>query len=204
MSAQRWSEQQGPECSLLVRVCRLLKAISLPVLIGALLLGGTLVVVFYKALDATNHEAFCISCHEMKINYEEYKDSMHYRNPSGVRATCPDCHVPREFGPKMAAKLRAAKDVWHHLLGTLDTREKYEAQRLRMAKMVWQEMQETDSRECRTCHRIESMDFDEQGKRAARKHQRMAEKGKTCIDCHRGVAHELPDTIDEVETEEDA
>ena len=176
-----------------------LKGISLSVLIGAIIVGGLMVAGFNGALSATNTESFCISCHEMNVNYEEYKGTVHYKNRTGVRATCPDCHVPRNFGPKMIAKIRAAKDVWHHLVGTIDNKEKYEAYRLTMAKTVWRKMKETDSRECRICHTVASMDFEEQQGRAARKHKKMAEKGRTCIDCHKGVAHELPEDYDEEE-----
>ena len=50
---------------------------------------------FNTALEMTNREEFCISCHEMKDNvYAEYKNTIHYQNRTGVRATCPDCHVP--------------------------------------------------------------------------------------------------------------
>lgn len=180
---------------------RLLKGAPISVVIGALLVGAVLISGFHGVLGATNTESFCISCHEMNINYEEYKGTVHFKNRTGVRATCPDCHVPRDLGPKLAAKLRAAKDVWHHLLGTIDTKDKYEAYRLKMAKAVWQKMEETDSRECRACHNVKSMAFEEQQGRAARKHKKMAEKNQSCIDCHKGVAHELPADYDEEESE---
>jgi len=181
---------------------KLLKGTSLLAIISAMIAGILMLAGFHGVLNATNTESFCISCHEMKINYEEYKGTVHYKNRTGVRATCPDCHVPRNFGPKMAAKIRASKDVWHHLVGTIDNKEKYEAYRLTMAKAVWQKMKETDSRECRVCHTVKSMDFEEQQGRAARKHKKMAEKGQTCIDCHKGVAHELPEDYDEGEDEQ--
>jgi len=70
---------------------------------------------------------------------------------------------------------------------------------LTMAKRVWEKMKDTDSRECRRCHVVDSMALDEQQGRAARKHESMKESGKTCIDCHKGVAHELPQDYDETE-----
>jgi len=203
MSAQQQDDQQnGNKKPLFGNAAgKLLKGTSLSVIIGAVAFGALMVSGFHAVLDATNTESFCISCHEMKINFEEYKETEHFKNRSGVRATCPDCHVPRDFGPKIVAKIRASKDLWHHLLGTIDTKEKYEAYRLTMAKAVWQKMEETDSRECRTCHTVEAMALEEQQGRVARKHKKMAEKGKTCIDCHKGVAHELPDGFDEEEDE---
>ncbi|MFO1253016.1 MAG: NapC/NirT family cytochrome c, partial [Inhella sp.] len=57
---------------------------------------------FNTAMEWTNREAFCISCHEMEQNvFVEYRNTIHYQNRTGVRATCPDCHVPKEWGPKM-------------------------------------------------------------------------------------------------------
>ncbi|MDQ7075473.1 MAG: NapC/NirT family cytochrome c [Gammaproteobacteria bacterium] len=147
----------------------------------------------------TNRMEFCISCHTMQTNYNEYKETSHFKNRSGVQATCADCHVPKEFGPKLYAKIMAAKDVYHEILGTIDTPEKYEAHRWDMASRVWAKMEASDSRECRSCHNVEHMDFDEQDKMAAKKHRRATEKGKTCIDCHKGIAHEEPDEPEDSE-----
>ena len=37
----------------------------------------------------------------MKENvFKEYQNTIHYTNRTGVRATFPDCHVPKEWGPK--------------------------------------------------------------------------------------------------------
>jgi len=145
----------------------------------------------------TNTRDFCISCHEMESTvYEEFKGTIHDVNAAGVTATCADCHVPKIVFGKFFAKLRASKDVYHHLLGTIDTPEKFEARRLHMAERVWDYMRETDSRECRNCHVFGSMDLDSQVGRAARKHVTMRDpvidNRATCIDCHKGVAHELP------------
>lgn len=196
------SEQQHNNGSWLTKVkSTLLKGAPVSVVIGALLVGALAISGFHGVLGATNHESFCISCHEMQINYDEYKGTVHFKNRTGVRATCPDCHVPRDLGPKLGAKIIAAKDVWHHLLGTIDTKEKYESYRLKMAEAVWKKMEATDSRECRECHSVESMAFEEQQGRAARKHKSMASKGKTCINCHKGVAHELPEDYKEEDEE---
>jgi cytochrome c-type protein NapC len=204
MSEQQQDQQSNNEQSKFASLVNtLLKGASLSVVVGAVIIGVLMTAGFHGVLNATNNESFCISCHEMTINYEEYKGTVHFKNRTGVRATCPDCHVPRDFGPKMAAKIRAAKDVWHHLIGTIDSKEKYETYRLKMAEAVWKKMEATDSRECRACHNVEGMAFEEQQGRAARKHKSMAEKGKTCIDCHKGVAHELPEDYEEAKDDKD-
>lgn len=161
------------------------------------------VVGFTVVLEETNKTEFCVSCHSMENNYKELKESAHWNNASGVHAECSDCHVPKEFIPKMKAKILAAKDIWHEIIGTIDTPEKFEAHRWDMANRVWDKMKANDSRECRSCHSFERMDPDEQDKFAARKHLRAKKQGKTCIDCHKGIAHEEPDEPEEDETEEE-
>ncbi len=167
--------------------------------LGALLFFAAGVVAwggFNWSLELTNTEAFCISCHEMRdFVYEEYKQTSHYNNRSGVRATCPDCHVPREWVHKVVRKIRASNELYHKVMGTIDTPEKFEAQRLTMAKRVWASMKATDSRECRNCHSLESMNLELQDKSARRRHdaERMREKDETCIDCHQGIAHKEPE-----------
>lgn len=157
--------------------------------IGILFWGG-----FNWGMEMTNNEEFCISCHEMRDNvYEEYKTTVHYSNRTGVRATCPDCHVPQEWVYKIKRKIQASNELYHKILGTIDTREKFEGKRLQLAQNVWKEMKATDSRECRNCHDYESMDFIAQGRRGFAEHEKGFAEGKTCIDCHKGIAHQLPD-----------
>jgi len=165
---------------------------------------GTLLVVgfisgiifwggFNTAMEMTNNEEFCISCHEMRdYVYEEYKDSVHYANRTGVRATCPDCHVPKEWTYKVVRKIQATNELFHKALGTIDTPEKFEKKRLKLARNVWKAMKDTDSRECRNCHDYASMDYAEQGRRSMQQHAEGLDAGKTCIDCHKGIAHSLP------------
>ena len=157
--------------------------------------------LFDTGLAYTNEMEFCISCHTMQTNYREYQDTLHYKSASGVQATCSDCHVPKPFVPKMVTKIVAAKDVFHEIIGTIDTPEKFEAHRWDMASRVWAKMERSDSRECRSCHDLANMDLSEQGRSARSRHARAEDKGQTCIDCHKGVAHEEPD---EPEDEDDA
>ncbi|MCK5919185.1 MAG: NapC/NirT family cytochrome c [Cocleimonas sp.] len=169
---------------------------------GALLLliiGAALMSLFNYGLQATNTTEFCTSCHSMQTNLKELKETVHYSSASGVHAGCADCHVPKAFIPKMIAKVMAAKDVYHEILGTIDTPEKYEKHRWDMATRVWAKMKATDSRECRSCHSFDRMDLSAQDKIARKKHDSATDKGKTCIDCHKGIAHEEPDEPDDEE-----
>jgi nitrate/TMAO reductase-like tetraheme cytochrome c subunit len=165
---------------------------------GIFVVGGMCGLVFWAGLnvvlDYTNTMEFCISCHEMRVNvFEEYKTTIHYNNRTGVRTTCPDCHVPRPFLAKLVAKTLATKDLYHNLMGTIDTPEKFEERREEMAERVWAALEATDSRECRNCHSFEAMDFHKQTRRAREKMQEAKEQGKTCIECHQGIAHTLPE-----------
>jgi len=157
-------------------------------------IGILFTAVFNTGLNMTNQEEFCLSCHEMKDNvYREYQMTIHYTNRSGVRAVCADCHVPKEFGPKMIRKLQASNEVWQKILGSIDTPEKFAENRGRLAQNEWRRMKANDSKECRNCHDQESFDFARQGYRSVNQHSDgLISKGQTCIDCHKGIAHRLP------------
>lgn len=165
------------------------------------LVGNAIWASFEAVLQYTNSLEFCTSCHEMKDNMlAEYRESPHYKNASGVRAVCSDCHVPKVFGPKMKAKIAATvNELPKWLLGTVGTKEKFTAVRLDLAKDVWAKMKTTDSRECRNCHSYESMNTELQDKSARKKHtlEHAKATGETCIDCHKGVGHHLPPGYEE-------
>lgn len=168
--------------------------------LGLLSLGGFVAgIVFWggfnTALELTNTESFCISCHEMRDNvYAELQTTVHYANASGVRASCPDCHVPHAWTDKVARKVQATKELWGTIFGVIDTPEEFEAHRLAMATREWSRLKANNSLECRNCHSSESMDISLQSARAAEAHETFLLTGeKTCIDCHKGIAHRLPD-----------
>lgn len=149
---------------------------------------------FNTVMEWTNTEKFCISCHEMEENvYQEYRNTIHYTNRTGVRAICSDCHVPKEWVPKMIRKVQATRELYGKVMGTIDTPEKFEANRLRLAQNEWRRMKANDSQECRNCHGYEYFDYSVQGRRSNQMHQQAFAEGQTCIDCHKGIAHKLPD-----------
>jgi len=148
---------------------------------------------FNTAMEATNTLEFCISCHEMRDTvHQEYKKTIHYSNRSGVRAICSDCHVPKDWIHKVARKIEASGEVYGKVMGFIDTPEKFEAKRHELAKRVWTRMKETDSLECRNCHHADAMSAELQSEKAQRRHQKGKAEGKTCIDCHFGIAHKEP------------
>jgi cytochrome c-type protein NapC len=166
----------------------LLGLLSLGFVAGVFFWGG-----FNTAMEATNTMEFCISCHEMRDNvYQEYKKTIHYSNRTGVRATCSDCHVPKDWSHKIVRKIQASAELWGKLMGTIDTKEKFEANRLRLAENEWARMKAVDSRECRNCHSFEGMDTERQKLRGAKMHKIAQDEKKTCIDCHKGISHTKP------------
>jgi cytochrome c-type protein NapC len=185
--------------ALLVRYWQVVSRPSRYFSLGFLTVGGFIAgVVFWgafnTALELTNTERFCISCHEMQDNvFQELRTTIHYTNRSGVRAKCPDCHVPHDWTDKIARKMQASKEVWGTIFGTINTREKFEARRLELAQHEWARFKANDSLECRNCHGFDYMDFTRQSPRAAQQHSTfLANRERTCIDCHKGIAHKLP------------
>jgi len=161
-------------------------------LVGIIFWGG-----FNTAMEATNTLDFCISCHEMKDNvYQEYKTTIHYKNRTGIRAIGSDCHVPRPWTHKVVRKIKASNEIVHKILGSIDTPEKFKARRLHLANSVWKAMKKTDSRECRNCHSFNAMEIDLQQTRSGLVHKYSQYRNKTCIDCHKGIAHHLPENTE--------
>lgn len=190
--------QETKKPNIIARAWRAFRSPAKTFSLGALIIiGGFAGILFWGgfnwAMEATNTEKFCISCHEMRdYVYEEYTETIHYSNRSGVRAICTDCHVPKEWIHKVVRKVKATRELYHKAIGSISTKEKFDAKRLELAKRVWDTMKATDSRECRNCHDNESMDFDMQESRSADRHEDGFDEGKTCIDCHKGIAHKLP------------
>lgn len=158
-------------------------------LMGIVFWGG-----FNTALEATNTEAFCISCHSMEDTpYQELQKTVHWSNHSGVRATCPDCHVPHNWSHKIARKMEASHDVWGWLLQTVNTPKKFEAKRLEMASREWERFSKSKSLACKNCHQYKSMKWEDMSKLAQKQMKPAAERDQSCVDCHKGIAHSLPD-----------
>lgn len=180
------------------RLTRWLVRFPVLILIGMFAAGIVFWGGFHTALDVTNTEAFCVSCHEMEANvYREYQKTVHYNNRTGIRATCPDCHVPRDWAHMVARKIGATNELFHHFAGSLDTHEKFLAKRLKLAEGVWTTMRANDSRECRNCHDLKHMELKQQNSRARITHQRAAREQRTCIDCHMGIAHKIAREFDQ-------
>ena len=148
---------------------------------------------FNTGMEATNTEEFCSGCHAPIV--AEIQETIHYANRSGVRAICSDCHVPHAWTDKIVRKVQASKELFAYFVTqTINTPEKFKERRAHLAEREWARMKKNDSLECRNCHNFEFMDFSEQSPRSARQHSTALASGEnTCVDCHKGIAHNLPD-----------
>ncbi|OOH91359.1 nitrate reductase [Pasteurellaceae bacterium 15-036681] len=158
--------------------------------LGAVVLGGT-----QYAMKATSTTEFCVSCHSMSHPQAEWEGSVHFSNRKGIRAECSDCHIPQDNAYHyVKTKVLAVKDLWNtFVVDKLPDQEAYEAHRLEMAQSVWADMKTNDSATCRSCHSFEAMALSEQKESAQKMHQLAMETNQTCIDCHKGIAHFMPD-----------
>ncbi|HEY6923965.1 MAG TPA: NapC/NirT family cytochrome c [Steroidobacteraceae bacterium] len=166
--------------------------------VGAVALGSVNWVV-----HETSSTSFCFSCHSHQLFIRpEYEASSHFKNAVGVRAGCSDCHLPHDnWFELMYTKALVSTDVFRELAGNIGTREKYEARRGEMAQKVWRQLLANDSKFCRSCHSFDAMNLEAQGGMPARKHKAAMQSGKTCVECHRGIVHTLPQNADELWSE---
>ena len=148
----------------------------------------------HVGIKVTSTTEFCVSCHSMQPVYEEYKQSVHFQNASGVRAECHDCHIPPDIPGMVKRKLEASNDIYQTFIAhSIDTPEKFEAKRAELAEREWARMKENNSATCRSCHNYDAMDHAKQHPEAARQMKVAAKDNQSCIDCHKGIAHQLPD-----------
>lgn len=159
------------------------------------------------ALQKSSETEFCYACHSHEQFIKpEYEASSHFNNQAGVQAECKDCHLPdmeKEWFAYVTKKIIVSKDIVPELMGKISTREKYEDFRPHGAEKVWRTYKENDSKYCRNCHSIENMDLEAQDRFASRRHSTAEERGQTCIDCHYGIVHELPENAREILAEID-
>lgn len=167
--------------------------------LGVLVTGGFIAGIlawqgFNTAMDTTNKEEFCLTCHTMHDNLlPELQKTVHWSNRTGVRARCPDCHVPHNFTDKVARKMQASREVLSHLMGDIGTREKFKEHRIVLAQREWARFAANGSRECRNCHDYKNMDINKMRPTSQVSMRNAAARNQSCVDCHKGIAHQLPD-----------
>lgn len=172
-------------------------SVQMPVILLLLIglgVGVASVVAFEYTMAATSTEKFCTSCHTMADGpFVMLQDTRHYSNEAGVHASCSDCHLPKEFLPKMWRKIQASREVWGQITGKIDTPEKYLAHVGEMKQREIDRLRASNSAECRHCHDVDRMLLAQQSVKARQYHELMVQEQKTCIDCHQGIAHMTPE-----------
>jgi cytochrome c-type protein NapC len=157
---------------------------------GGIVVGVAGVVAFEYTMKATSTDAFCTSCHVMADNAGMMLvGTTHHMNESGVRPTCADCHMPKEFFPTLVRKVQASREVWGAITGVIDTPEKYAAHAPEMKAREIARLKANDSRECRNCHQVDHMLLSVQSAKAQAFHKVLETGKRTCIDCHAGLTH---------------
>lgn len=148
----------------------------------------------WQGVHQTSSTAFCLSCHSMSTVGQEYKESIHFKNASGVRAECRDCHIPPGIVATAVRKIAALNDLYHEFISpSIATPEAFERKRAELAQREWARMTENRSAACKACHSYDAMDHDKQSSEAAAQMTTAALKDSNCIDCHKGIAHHKPD-----------
>jgi nitrate/TMAO reductase-like tetraheme cytochrome c subunit len=105
-----------------------------------------------------------------------------------------DCHIPHAYPELLWYKAKAGlHDAIAEMRGVISTEEKFKQERLRLAKSVWAEYRETNSANCRVCHALTTEGVAKQKSFVQPMHRKALANEATCIECHKGVAHAVPD-----------
>lgn len=166
----------------------------LALVVVGLLIGSGGVIATQAMVAVSSTSQFCGgACHSMQWVANEYKASGHHMNRTGVTAGCHDCHIPHSYPYLLWYKAKAGMhDVIQEMAGTISTEEKFKKERLRLAKVVWDEYKENNSENCRTCHVFTKDIIAKQKDFVQPMHEQVLAGGATCIDCHKGIAHTAP------------
>ena len=166
----------------------------LVLLIAGLIIGAGAVIGTQVMVAVTGTDAFCGgACHSMQWVAKEHSQSVHVVNRTGVHAGCHDCHIPHDYPEVLWYKTKAGiRDVIQEARGIIDTEEKFNKERLRLAQSVWSEYKRNDSKPCQHCHVFNAQVFSRQKEFVRPMHEQVLAKGATCIDCHKGIAHTAP------------
>ncbi|TCP95360.1 trimethylamine-N-oxide reductase (cytochrome c) cytochrome c-type subunit TorY [Cricetibacter osteomyelitidis] len=172
----------------------MLKIKTTLIALGLMAVGASVLFGVQYTMKETSTTEFCVSCHSMSHPQAEWEGSVHFSNRKGIRAECADCHIPHEGIDYLKTKVIALKDIWHTFVtNKLPDQEAYETHRLEMAQQVWEDMKANDSATCKSCHSTEAMVLSEQSEAAQKMHTLAQETNQTCIDCHKGIVHFMPE-----------
>jgi nitrate/TMAO reductase-like tetraheme cytochrome c subunit len=135
----------------------------------------------------------CAECHAYP--FEEYRESPHYDNDSGVRPGCLGCHQSHSVRQVLAWKFfyvnqgSLGESPFHAISNSIRDAVAWEELRVQLAARVREKMVEEDSVKCKVCHKPEGQWYQK-----FERHQATLEAGsKTCVECHYNMVHaEVP------------
>lgn len=140
-----------------------------------------------------SHNTFCGNvCHVMESTvYQELQESKHWKTPTGVRATCADCHVDGRLTLAMIDHFLGTGELFVNLTNDFSKPGSFEKFRPAAADRERFKFMENDSARCRSCHVMEAIKPERV--RGQNQHKEAVEKGITCILCHYNLVHKPVD-----------
>jgi len=163
----------------------------------ALIIGGFSGVFFIIFLIEFDHysssEEFCTSCHSMNLAGTPYRESVHYKSASGVRASCGDCHVSEGVFTATWDHFIGGKDLVKQIKGAIIGPD-YDnpvinALHLPDAAFAAREwFIKRGSATCQRCHVKEAILGTRVGTEAVHKEDA---KDKNCVECHINLVHRV-------------
>jgi len=148
---------------------------------------------FLGALDFTDyvfsHNTFCgNACHVMESTvYKELQESKHYNTPTGVRATCAQCHVSGRLTYAMVDHFLGTGELFVNLTNDFSKPGSFEKFRIAAANRERFKMLGNNSETCAHCHVMEAIKpVRIRGQNA---HKDAIDKNVPCIACHFNLVH---------------
>jgi nitrate/TMAO reductase-like tetraheme cytochrome c subunit len=160
--------------------------------LAGLIIGGGAIIGLQQANKMTSTDAFCTNCHSMAYVAADpaYPRSVHRAGPSGIRASCGDCHIPRDnlLRETYTHVTRSIKDIYMEVRFNFSDPAVWAARRPGLTEEVLARMRDEDSVTCRYCHDAAAIRPRSAPGRAA--HAVVPAPGMTCIDCHVNLVHQ--------------
>ena len=158
--------------------------------LGGLVLGLSLMVVFNTVWTRSSSNESCMSCHAHPQSDASYKQSYHHNNGSGTKTDCAACHLPPKGTFKYAyTKARMGiKDVWANMTKDTKTIDWSRKSELEYAQTI------VYNESCKECHiNLFPEGITDDGITAHLYYDDNEEKlGLHCISCHLDAGHYDP------------
>ena len=158
--------------------------------LGGLVLGLSLMVVFNTVWTRSSSNDSCMSCHAHSQSDASYKQSYHHNNGSGTKTDCAACHLPPKGTFKYAyTKARMGiKDVWANITKDTESIDWSRKSELEYAQTI------VFNESCKECHiNLFPEGITDDGITAHLYYDDNEEKlGLHCISCHLDAGHYDP------------